>query len=69
MLLLSLIMHLHIVDYLVSFLSWDAPLWFQLILLYVLLYDYPGFVPVLSIVWVWQPRDCVREAYKRIGHA
>ena len=36
---------------------------------YLLLYDLPGDVPVLSIVWVWHPRDCVREAYKRIGHA
>ena len=34
-----------------------------------LLYVFAGDVSVLSIAWVWQPRDCVREAYKRIGHA
>ena len=28
-----------------------------------------GRCPVFSYSWVWHPRDYVREAYKRIGHA
>ena len=42
----------------------------------IVIYEYrscfmilPGDVPVLRLVWVWHPRDYVREAYKRIGHA
>ena len=35
----------------------------------LLLYDFAGRCPVFRLVWVWQPRDCVREAYKRIGLA
>ena len=35
----------------------------------LLLYDFAGRCPVLRVVWVWHPRDYVREAYKQIGHA
>ena len=53
---------------------WDAHLWFMSLILsfmntFKLLYDFAGRCPVSSIVWAWQPRDCIREAYKRIGHA
>ena len=46
---------------------WFMHLFMSFIALFTLCFV--GRCPVRSIVWVWQPRDCVREAYKRIGHA
>ena len=67
-------MHLHIVGlvYILSLVGCNFMV-YAFIIVFMITYScfmiLPGFVPVLSISWVWHPRDCVREAYKRIGHA
>ena len=76
MLLLSLFMHFRILDLLsLHIVSLLYPTFggvtFMVSVDFIAFFTlcFAGRCPVISVAWVWQPRDCIREAYKRIGHA